>query len=290
MTFFSRSPAVDLLLTALAPAIWGTTYIVTSQFLPPDRPFIAALLRVLPAGIALLIWCRCLPLRNEWWKLVVTGVLNIGAFQALLFIAAYRLPGGLAAVIGAIQPLLVMMLAWSVDRQRSPWVAVLSAFTGIIGMALLLLSPHTVLDPLGIMAAFSGAVSMALGTWLSRRWAISLPVVALTGWQLLIGGAVLAPVAWWVDPPLHEVTLTQAAGYLWLCVAGAMLAYGLWFRGISRLPSVAVSALSLLSPVTAVLLGWIFLGQRIEGVALVGLIVVLLSVLSIQRALTKKAP
>ncbi|WP_434638945.1 EamA family transporter [Klebsiella sp. I138] len=290
MTFFSRSPAVDLLLTALAPAIWGTTYIVTSQFLPPDRPFIAALLRVLPAGIALLIWCRCLPLRNEWWKLVVTGVLNIGAFQALLFIAAYRLPGGLAAVIGAIQPLLVMMLAWCVDRQRSPWMAVLSAFTGIIGMALLLLSPHTVLDPLGIMAAFSGAVSMALGTWLSRRWAISLPVVALTGWQLLIGGAVLAPVAWWVDPPLHGVTLTQAAGYLWLCVAGAMLAYGLWFRGISRLPSVAVSALSLLSPVTAVLLGWIFLGQRIEGVALVGLIVVLLSVLSIQRALTKKAP
>ena len=290
MTFFSRSPVIDLLLTALAPAIWGTTYIVTSQFLPPDRPFIAALLRVLPAGIALLIWCRRFPLRNEWWKLIVTGILNIGAFQALLFIAAYRLPGGLAAVIGAIQPLLVMMLAWCVDRQRSPWVAVLSAVTGIIGMALLLLSPHTVLDPLGIMAAFSGAVSMALGTWLSRRWAISLPVVALTGWQLLIGGVVLAPVAWLVDPPLQGVTLTQAVGYLWLCVAGAMLAYGLWFRGISRLPSVAVSALSLLSPVTAVLLGWIFLGQKIEGGALVGLIVVLLSVLSIQRALTKKAP
>ncbi|MEB8023267.1 DMT family transporter [Raoultella ornithinolytica] len=290
MTFFSRSPVIDLLLTALAPAIWGTTYIVTSQFLPPDRPFIAALLRVLPAGIALLIWCRRFPLRNEWWKLIVTGILNIGAFQALLFIAAYRLPGGLAAVIGAIQPLLVMMLAWGVDRQRSPWVAVLSAVTGIIGMALLLLSPHTVLDPLGIMAAFSGAVSMALGTWLSRRWAISLPVVALTGWQLLIGGVVLAPVAWLVDPPLQGVTWTQAASYLWLCVAGAMLAYGLWFRGISRLPSVAVSALSLLSPVTAVLLGWICLGQKIEGVALVGLIVVLLSVLSIQRALTKKAP
>jgi len=264
MTFFSRSPVIDLLLTALAPAIWGTTYIVTSQFLPPDRPFIAALLRVLPAGIALLIWCRRFPLRNEWWKLIVTGILNIGAFQALLFIAAYRLPGGLAAVIGAIQPLLVMMLAWGVDRQRSPWVAVLSAVTGIIGMA--------------------------LGTWLSRRWAISLPVVALTGWQLLIGGVVLAPVAWLVDPPLQGVTWTQAAGYLWLCVAGAMLAYGLWFRGISRLPSVAVSALSLLSPVTAVLLGWICLGQKIEGGALVGLIVVLLSVLSIQRALTKKAP
>ncbi len=288
MTFISRSLIVDLLLTALAPAIWGSTYIVTSQFLPPDRPFIAALLRVLPAGIALLIWSRRFPLRTEWWKLIVTGILNIGAFQALLFIAAYRLPGGLAAVIGAIQPLLVMLLAWCVDRQRSPWLAVLSALAGIAGMAMLLLSPQTTLEPLGIGAAFLGATSMALGTWLSRRWAISLPVVALTGWQLLIGGIVLAPIALLVDPPLHQVTLTQVAGYLWLCVAGAMLAYGLWFRGIARLSPVAVSAMSLLSPVTAVLLGWIFLGQKIEGIALVGLVIVLLSVLSIQRALSNK--
>ncbi|WP_434661642.1 EamA family transporter [Klebsiella sp. MISC125] len=288
MAFVSRNLVVDLLLTALAPAIWGSTYIVTSQFLPPDRPFIAALLRVLPAGIALLLWSRRFPLRSEWWKLIITGILNIGAFQALLFIAAYRLPGGLAAVIGAIQPLLVMLLAWCVDRQRSPWVAVLSACAGIVGMAMLLLSPQTALDPLGIAAAFLGAISMALGTWLSRRWAISLPVIALTGWQLLIGGIVLAPIALLVDPPLHQVTLTQAAGYLWLCLAGAMLAYGLWFRGIGRLSPVAVSAMSLLSPVTSVILGWIFLGQKIEGMALVGLVIVLLSVLSIQRALSNK--
>ncbi|MEG8881670.1 EamA family transporter, partial [Klebsiella pneumoniae] len=76
MAFLSRNLILDLLLTALAPAIWGTTYIVTSQFLPPDRPFIAALLRVLPAGIALLIWSRRFPQRGEWAKLIVTGILN----------------------------------------------------------------------------------------------------------------------------------------------------------------------------------------------------------------------
>lgn len=98
----------------------------------------------------------------------------------------------------------------------------------------------------------------------------------------------LAPVALIVDPPLHQVTVLQAAGYLWLCLAGAMLAYGLWFRGIGRLSPVAVSAMSLLSPVTAVVLGWIFLGQR-SRMALMGLIVVLASVLSIQRALARQA-
>ncbi|PCR16591.1 EamA family transporter, partial [Klebsiella pneumoniae] len=144
MAFLSRNLILDLLLTALAPAIWGTTYIVTSQFLPPDRPFIAALLRVLPAGIALLIWSRRFPQRGEWAKLIVTGILNIGAFQALLFIAAYRLPGGLAAVIGAIQPLLVDAPRLVRRPAALAWLAVFSAIAGILGMAMLLLSPHTV--------------------------------------------------------------------------------------------------------------------------------------------------
>src|SRR5256885_583859 len=105
----------DILLTALAPAIWGSTYIVTSELLPPDRPFTAALIRVLPAGLLLVLFTRRLPVGSGWWRLLVLGALNIGVFQALLFVAAYRLPGGLAAVLGAVQPLLVMALAWGVD-------------------------------------------------------------------------------------------------------------------------------------------------------------------------------
>nr|WP_270037468.1 DMT family transporter [Klebsiella pneumoniae] len=127
---------------------------------------------MLPAGIALLIWSRRFPQRGEWAKLIVTGILNIGAFQALLFIAAYRLPGGLAAVIGAIQPLLVMLLARCVDRQRSPRLAVFSAIAGILGMAMLLLSPHTVPRPAGHRRGVSRAISMALGTALPALGAL----------------------------------------------------------------------------------------------------------------------
>src|SRR5450830_850686 len=99
----------DIVLTALAPAIWGSTSIVASELLPPDRPFTAALIRVLPAGLLLLLFSWQAPARRDTWRLLVLGALNIGVFQALLFVAAYRLPGGLAAVLGAIQPLLVML-------------------------------------------------------------------------------------------------------------------------------------------------------------------------------------
>lgn len=98
----------------------------------------------------------------------------------------------------------------------------------------------------------------------------------------------LAPVAWAVDPPLPALTATHIGGYGYLSVVGALLAYALWFRGIARLPSVAVSSLALLSPVTAVLLGWVLLGQAMNGVALVGM-VVLGSILAVQWAMSRPA-
>ncbi|MDF3835601.1 EamA family transporter, partial [Cupriavidus basilensis] len=102
----------DVLLTASAPLVWGSTYLITSQWLPPGQPLLSGVIRALPAGLAMLAWSRQLPRGGWWWKAAVLGVLNIGLFQAMLFIAAYRLPGGVAATVGAIQPLLVVLLAW----------------------------------------------------------------------------------------------------------------------------------------------------------------------------------
>ena len=280
----SRSTWLDAFSTALAPVIWGSTYIVTTELLPPDRPFTAALLRTLPAGLLLVLFNRHLPKRAEWGRIAVLATLNIGAFQALLFIAAYRLPGGLAAVVGAIQPLLMMGLVWACDRHRPAQLAVLASFVGIAGMAVLLLSPGAVWDPLGIAAAFTGTACMAAGTYLTRRWRPTLPLLAFTGWQLFVGGLLLLPVACVMDPPLPTLSITQVLGYAYLSLFGALLAYGLWFRGIARLTPVAVSSLGLLSPLVAVVLGWALLDQSMTDLSLAGLIAVLGSILAVQWA------
>ncbi|CAN7377504.1 EamA family transporter [Acidovorax sp. LjRoot194] len=286
------APWLDALTTAVGPVIWGSTYIVTTELLPPDRPFTAALLRTLPAGLLLVLWCRRWPAWGDWtgWRrLVVLAALNIGVFQALLFVAAYRLPGGVAAVVGAIGPLVVMGLSWAMDHRRPPAVALAAGALGVLGMAALLLSPGARWDMVGVAAALVGTLCMAAGTFWSRRWRSDLPVLAFTGWQLLAGGIMLAPVAWLVDPPLPPLTAANVAGYVYLSVAGALLAYALWFRGIARLPSVAVSSLGLLSPVTAVVLGWALLGQSMRGISLVGMLVVLGSILAVQWAMSRPA-
>ncbi len=277
-----------ILLTAIAPALWGTTYIVTTELLPADRPFIAAFIRLLPAGIILVLISQHLPKRHEWLHIIILAILNFAIFHVLLFVAAYRLPGGLAAVVGAIQPLMMMFLIWLVDGRKPAHLALVASIIGVIGMAVLLLSPNSSWNLIGILAATTGAMLMTCGIFLARRWRTEMPLLAFTGWQLLIAGIMLAPLAWLIDPPLVTLTTKNLVGYGYLSLLGTTLAYVLWFNGIAKLSPVAVSSLGLLSPISAVIIGWVMLGETITGIALLGLIAVLGSVLTVQWALVPK--
>ena len=284
----AHSRAAAIFTTACAPLIWGSTYLVTTEFLPPDRPLTAALLRVLPAGLLLLMYARVLPRRSEWSTVILLGILNIGFFQAMLFVAAYRLPGGLAAVLSSTQTLMVLLLTWLIGKTMPPKAAWLWAGAGVAGIALIVLSPQARYDAWGIAAALSGAASMSLGVYLSKHRKTSLPVLAFAGWQLLVGGLCLLPAALLAEPPLPALTLANIGGYLYLCLFGAVLAYVLFFSGLARLPPAVVSSLGLLSPVCAFALGWLFLGQGMDGKSLLGFALALLSIDGVQRAASKK--
>lgn len=274
----------DLLLTAIAPAIWGSTYLVTTQFLPDGYALTAAMLRALPAGVLLLLVVRRLPTGIWWARALVLGALNFSIFWWLLFISAYRLPGGMAATVGAIQPLIVVLLAYPVLGSPIRALSVIAALAGMAGVALLILTPQAALDPLGIAAGLAGAVSMAGGTVLSRRWQPPVPALTFAAWQLTAGGLLLVPAALWLEPPLPALTGANILGFAYLGLIGAALTYILWFRGIARLEPSEVAPLGLLSPVTAVVLGWWFLSQHLTPAQLVGMAVVLFSVWLGQRA------
>ena len=113
--------------TAVAPIAWGSTYLVTEQFLPPDRPLFAATVRALPVGLVLLAFRHRLPRGDWWWKAIVLGLCNIGMFFPLIFLAAYHLPGGLAATLQATSPLAVMGIAWLLIGERAGIVRVAAA-------------------------------------------------------------------------------------------------------------------------------------------------------------------
>jgi probable blue pigment (indigoidine) exporter len=271
-------------LTALAPLTWGTTYAVTTEFLPPGHPLLAGLLRSLPAGLIALAATRTLP-RGAWWgRAAVLGLLNIGMFFPLLFVAAERLPGGVAATLGAAQPLIVAVLAVTVLHERpSPWRFGWGV-AGIAGVGLVVLGPAAALDATGIAAGLGGAVTMALGVTLAKRWGRPAGVgpVAFAGWQLTAGGLFLLPVTAVVEGPPPAIGGAAALGYLWLGLVGGLLAYVLWFRGVTSLPVGSVAVLTLLSPLVAAALGALFLAQELGGLQLAGFALALAAILASQ--------
>ena len=280
----THTRTTDLLLTALAPAIWGSTYLVTTNWLPQGYPLTVAMLRALPAGILLWLLGRQWPGRGWWPRLLVLGALNFSFFWAMLFVSAYRLPGGVAATLGAIQPLIVLGLSRVLLGSAIRVAAIVAALAGLAGVALLVLTPKATLDAVGVVAGLAGAVSMALGTVLTRRWQPPVPALTFTAWQLTAGGLLLVPFAWWLEPPLPALTLPNVLGMAWLSLIGAALTYVLWFRGIARLGPGAVATLGFLSPLTAVLLGWVALGQTLSTAQLAGMVLVLGGVWLSQRA------
>ncbi|WP_242624693.1 EamA family transporter [Krasilnikovia cinnamomea] len=274
-----------VLITALTPVVWGTTYAVTTEFLPPDRPLLAATLRALPAGLLLLAMTRRLPRGDWWWRSAVLGALNIGIFFALLFASAYRLPGGMAAVLGAAQPLVVAGLSVLMLSERVALRTVLAGLAGVVGVAMAVLTASARLDPIGVLAGLGGAVSMGLGLVLTKRWGRpDASLLTATGWQLAAGGLMLVPITLAVEGLPGSLTGGNLAGYAYLSVVGTALAYTVWFRGLERLPTAQVSLLALLSPVVATVVGWAVLGQRLTAAQLVGMVVAFGAVLVGSRA------
>lgn len=269
-------------LTAVAPISWGTTYVVTSEWLPPDRPLLSGLLRALPAGLLAIVIGRRLPHGSWWWRAAVLGVLNIGAFFALLFLAAYRLPGGVAATLGAVGPLATAGFALALLGERPTRWRVGWAMVGILGVALMVLKSGAGFDAVGVVAGLAGPVTMSAGVVLTRRWGRPVGAVPFAGWQLTAGGLFLLPIALLVEGAPPHLSIEAFGGYAWLGLAGTLLAYALWFRGIGELPVVAVSFLGLLSPIVATTIGWAVLGQSLTAMQTVGFTLALLAVLAAQ--------
>ncbi|EKO3506831.1 EamA family transporter [Vibrio fluvialis] len=267
-------------LTAIAPIVWGSTYIVTTEALPPESPLIASTIRSLPAGVLLVLISRAW-LTGLWWlRMAVLGFLNIGLFFYCLFFAATYLPGGMASMVMSIQPLIVMIMSWYLLSANFSSQQLIASGLGILGVGLLVLNSSAELNIEGMLTAILGTLSMALGVVLTKKWGrpTGMTMLGFTGWQLLFGGIILLPVSLWLEGIPTQLTSINYLGYGYLSLIGAILGYFLWFRGIEKLPPVTVSFLGFLSSVSACFLGYLVLNQTLTWPQLLGALAILFSI------------
>ena len=280
-------------LATLTPIIFATTYLLTTQFLPPGRPMLAAMMRSLPTGLVLVLATRTWPPRGWWGRFLLLSVLYCSAFFPLLFIAAYLLPGGVASVINSVTPLIVVVLSVPLLHKGIRTIDVVAGCLGVLGVGLLVLRSSARLDGWGILAMTVGVIMMGFATVLTKRWGHppGWGAASFTGWTFLLGGLTLLPFTLVIEGLPSQLTPANVGGLIYLVLISGILAYSLWFWGLQRLPATAVSFLALLNPVIAALLGWVVLDQVLNGWQLLGAAIVLLSVLLGQNLrLRRRAP
>lgn len=260
---------------AVAPVAWGSTYYVTASYLPEDRPLFSAAVRALPFGLLLLALRPGLPRGTWWWRSLLLGTINIAAFFPLIFLAAYRLPGGLAATLTATSPVVIALIAWALVSERPRAATLAGAALGAAGVAVLVLRAGFTVDMVGVAASLTAVTLFSLGSVLVKRWQPPVDLVTFTAWQLVAGGLVLAPLALAVEGAPPELDAPAVAGYLFIGLVGTALAYALWFRGMRRLPAAAVSLVGLLNPVAGTVVGVVLAGEAFGATQAVGTALVL---------------
>ena len=198
----------------------------------------------------------------------------------LLFLAAYRLPGGVAAVINSLSPIFVVIISVPLLGARIRSIQILAGLLGLCGVALLVLRSTARLDALGLVAMLGAVIMMGTATVLTKRWGHppGMNAIAFTGWTFLFGGLALLPVTLIFEGLPDHLTARNLGGLVYLVLISGITAYALWFWGLRRLSASSVTFLGLLNPVVAALLGWVVLDQRLNSWQILGAIAVLVSV------------
>lgn len=274
-----RLPLGRLALTAIAPVAWGSTYYVTREYLPGDAALWGGVFRALPAGLILLLICRRLPRGSWWWKSLVLGTLNIGAFFALVYAVAQLLPSSIAATTMAVSAGVLMLLAWPLLGERPKRWPLIGAALGFLGVAIMVFDGQSKISMLGILLSLTAMGISSVGFILAKKWSSGQPIVDTTAWQLVAGGLLLLPFAWLIQGPPPALDRQAVLGFGYLSVVATAIAFLAWFSGLRHLPSGTVGLLGLLNPVAGVILGTLLAAESLGIQSLGGMALVLSGVL-----------
>ncbi|WP_068171818.1 DMT family transporter [Rothia sp. ND6WE1A] len=263
------------LTTAIAPIIWGSTYYLTRNFLPPEYPLTAATIRALPAGLILLAITRKLPHGIWWIRTLIISTLTISGFFILVYISGSKLPSSIASMIMALSPIATITMAHLLLNEKITPRTLSGGFLGLLGVFTLLGGTTGHLDPTGLLAAGAGMISSALGFVLTRRWKPPVNATTFTAWQLTLGGMITTPIALLAEGIMPAPSMSTTAAFAYIVFFASILAYICWFTGVTRLPASTVSIIGLLNPLTGLVLGTVLAGEVLSFVQVLGCLAIL---------------
>ena len=271
---------IEWVLLLTLSVLWGGSFFFNALALDGFDPFTVVMWRVTIAGLILWAWLK---LRGQalpsgwpaWRAFLVMGAINNLLPFTLIAWGQTRIDSGLASIFNATTPLFTVLLAHVLTRdERLSWNKALGVLSGLAGVVVLI-GPRVPGgvdgEALGEAAVLAGAVSYAFAGIFGKRLAAHPPTVSAAA--MLLSAAVLAiPSALLFGDPLAGIPGTgPLIGIAGLGVVSTTFAYIIYFRVLASAGATNLLLVTLLVPVSAVLLGATVLGESLSGRAVAGM-------------------
>lgn len=270
--------------------IWGTTYLAIAFAVRSMPPFISGVARFALAGGLMYAWLR---LRNprpfagvNIGMMALTGMLLSGMGNGFVIWAQQGIPSGIAALIVAAVPMLVLIFDWAFFSKRAPTKqALLGIAVAIAGVATIVMHTRVLsgnAHPLYLASMVVATTGWSIGTLMQKRWATTATVLSFTCGQMLFGAAfqLLMSIVTgeWARFDPAAITPSSMVAVLYLVVFGSIVGLNCYLWLLTRVPAPKVATYALVNPVVALILGAVVLGERVTPLALAAAALVLVGV------------
>jgi drug/metabolite transporter (DMT)-like permease len=279
----NRIDARDWSLLGVLSVLWGGSFFFNGVVLRELPPLTLVLLRVVLAAIILLpmLWVyriRFPRTQAAWWPYFAIAFLNNVLPFSLIVMGQTYIPSGLASILNATTPLFTVLVMAAAGDEKLQMRRVAGVVTGLIGV-IILEGPDLgfkTSQSVGILLCLAAAFSYGLSALYARRKLSDSPPLATATFQLLASSLMMAVVAAIFEHPwrLPMPGLTTWLAMFGLSALSTALAYIVFFQVLRRSGSTNVMLVTLLIPVTAILLGYLVLGESISPREIIGALVI----------------
>jgi drug/metabolite transporter (DMT)-like permease len=277
----------DWSLLGVLSVLWGGSFFFNGVVLRELPPLTVVLLRVALASVFLLplLWVYRIRFPrgiSGWTPFVAIGLFNNVLPFSLIVAGQTYIPSGLASILNATTPLFAVIVMAAAGEEKLHARRIAGVIVGLIGVVLL----HGGFGSkgfgfengqgIGILLCLAGAFSYGLSALVARRLLLNSPPLGTATFQLLASSAMMIVVAGFVERPWQ---LPMPAASTWFAVIGlaalsTALAYTVFFQILRRSGATSVMLVTLLIPVTAILLGYLVLGEQISSREIFGALVI----------------
>ncbi|MBP7003429.1 DMT family transporter [Amaricoccus sp.] len=275
-------------------AMWSSAFTSARIVVHDAPPFLALSVRFLISGaLALAIGAALgqrLPAgRTQWMAVLVFGLCQNALYLGLNFLAMRTIDASVAVIVASLLPLVVAGLAWATLGERLSPLAMAGLAAGFAGVLVIMTARLGAgADPVALALCVGGVLALAVATLLVRNASGSGGLWIIVGLQMLVGAALLLPVAVLFETWTVNWTPELLLAFAYTVVFPGLVATMIWFVLVGRIGATRAATFHFLNPFFGVAVAALVLDEHVTLRDGVGVAIIMAGILAVQ--LSRRPP